>query len=193
MSSHRHLGSDPGPIAVGDWVAVDGDRVRSVLARRSLLRRRGAGKSTLVNALAGHELAPTAEVRSGDRKGRHTTTARELHQLADAICVIDTPGVRELGLWTGRDTVDEAFADVSELAEQCRFSDCTRTTEPGCAAQAALLDGSLDRRRFESWEALRREAESAELRGDPVASRRADRKQGCIYRQVKEMEQHHRE
>lgn len=140
----------------------------------------GAGKSTLVNVLAGRDVAATTAVRSTDAKGRHTTTARELHVLPGHGCLVDTPGLREVGLFTDVATVDEVFDDVVEalaLAEgPCRFTDCTHTSEPGCAVRAAVESGALDPQRYESWLALRREAEAAELRADPVERRRTERR-----------------
>ena len=147
----------------------------------------GAGKSTLVNALAGGDLAATAEVRAGDHKGRHTTTARELHVLPGGVRLIDTPGIREMGLWTDVDTVDDAFEDIGELAAQCRFRDCTHGAEPGCAVRAALEAGRLPVERFDSWEALRREAAAAELRADPYARHQAERRFGKISREAQRM------
>ena len=148
------------------------DMVRATVAGRSVafVGESGAGKSTLVNTLAGDDIAATGAVRGRDNKGRHTTTARELHVLPGDVRLIDTPGMREMGLWTDVDTVDEVFDDIGELAEQCRFRDCQHETEPGCAVRAALRTGRLSTDRFESWEVLRREAAAAELRADPPCS-----------------------
>jgi ribosome biogenesis GTPase len=147
----------------------------------------GAGKSTLVNALAGVDLAATGAVRGADNKGRHTTTARELHVLPDDVRLIDTPGIREMGLWTDVETVDDVFDDIVVLAEQCRFRDCGHDAEPGCAVRAALEQGRLPAERFESWEALRREAAAAELRADPYARHQAARRFGKIAREAQRM------
>jgi ribosome biogenesis GTPase len=147
----------------------------------------GAGKSTLVNALAGREFAATNTVRKGDSKGRHTTTARELHVLPGHCCLVDTPGLREIGLFTDVETVDDVFDDVADLADGCRFNDCTHTNEPGCAVLAAIADDSLDRERYESWQDLRKEAEAAELRADPAARRAAERKFGRLVREAQRL------
>ncbi|MEQ8717258.1 MAG: ribosome small subunit-dependent GTPase A [Acidimicrobiales bacterium] len=157
-----------------------------------LVGESGAGKSTLVNALAGHEATRTSEVRTGDHKGRHTTTARQLHLLNGPVRLIDTPGVREVGIVADVDTVDAGFADIAELALDCRFGDCAHTTEPGCAVRAAVEEGELSAERLGAWEELRREAASAELRADPAAHRRADRRLGRVYREVKEMKRRNR-
>jgi ribosome biogenesis GTPase len=165
------------------------DAVRDAVAGLTVafVGESGAGKSTLVNALAGRDLAATAAVRGGDHKGRHTTTARELHVLPGDVRLIDTPGIREMGLWTDVDTVDEVFDDIGDLAEQCRFRDCGHDTEPGCAVRAALEAGRLPAERFASWESLRREAAAAELRADPYARHQAERRFGKIAREAQRM------
>ncbi len=116
----------------------------------------GVGKSTLINALLGADNIATNDARS-DGKGRHTTTHRELHQLPSGALLIDTPGLREVGLWATEDGLDRAYADVVQLQEQCQFRDCAHRTEPGCAVAAAIDDGTLDPARFASWVKLQRE------------------------------------
>ncbi len=133
----------------------------------------GVGKSSLINALAGSELLATASIREDDARGRHTTTRRQLVRLVDGL-VIDTPGLRELGLTDGEGLAD-TFGDVDTVASDCRFSDCRHASEPGCAVRAALADGSLDAGRFSAFQKLEREAHRAELAGNAVA-RRAERK-----------------
>jgi ribosome biogenesis GTPase len=156
------------------------DALRDVVAGRTVafVGESGAGKSTLVNALAGREVAATSEVRSGDSKGRHTTTARELHVLPGHCCLLDTPGLREIGVFTDVETVDDVYADVTDLARDCRFKDCTHTSEPGCAVLAAIEVGTLGRERYESWLDLRAEAEAAERRADPAARHAYERRFG---------------
>lgn len=133
----------------------------------------GAGKSTLANALCGEEVAATAAVRGGDAKGRHTTTSRHLHLLPMGGCLIDTPGVRAVGLSADTDTVEEAFDDIAELALRCKFTDCGHDTEPGCAVRAAVDDGSLAAQRLDSWHHLRGEvAEQAERKQTQARRRR---------------------
>jgi len=122
----------------------------------------GVGKSTLVNALAGDEHLATQEVRESDQKGRHTTIRRELVLLASGGVVLDTPGMRELQLWDA--DLEQTFGDVEEIASRCRFADCAHDQEPGCAVQAALADGSLDRARWESYRELQGEIEALEAR-----------------------------
>jgi ribosome biogenesis GTPase len=135
-----------------------------------LLGSSGVGKSTLVNALAGEELLATAPVREADARGRHTTTHRELVLLPGGGLVLDTPGMRELGLWDAEAGLDTAFADVDELFGGCRFADCAHEREPGCAIRAALADGTLRPERWESYVKLQREAAYAERKGDPRAT-----------------------
>lgn len=117
----------------------------------------GAGKSTLGNALLGGAVLPTGDVRSLDRRGRHTTTWRELVMLPSGALLVDTPGIREVELWDAAVGLSAAFNDVENLSDRCRFHDCAHRNEPGCAVVAALTDGSLPEERFESWRALQRE------------------------------------
>ncbi|PZA19571.1 ribosome small subunit-dependent GTPase A, partial [Modestobacter versicolor] len=115
----------------------------------------GVGKSSLANALAGRPVAATAEIRE-DGRGRHTTTARELHLLPGGGLLIDTPGMRELAL-PGGEGLDTTYADVAGLAADCRFRDCAHRTEPGCAVAAAIDRGELDPARFTAWRKLQAE------------------------------------
>ncbi len=118
----------------------------------------GAGKSTILNRLLGDELIPTAPVREDDGKGRHTTTARELFVLPGGAVIIDTPGLREVGIWADADGVDDVFDDIRRLSGGCRFGDCTHTVEPGCAVLDALSSGELDGRRYANYMKMSGEA-----------------------------------
>jgi ribosome biogenesis GTPase / thiamine phosphate phosphatase len=131
----------------------------------ALLGRSGAGKSTLVNALAGTDVMATRAARS-DHKGRHTTVHRELVRLPSGGMVIDTPGLRSIGLWDTEAGLDLVFADIDELAQSCRFGDCGHESEPDCAVLAAIEDGTLPVRRLESWRKLQREAAWMAARSD---------------------------
>ena len=122
-----------------------------------LLGASGAGKSTVVNALAGATVMATGDVRDVDGKGRHTTTHRELVVLPSGAVVIDTPGLRGVALAGSEDGLAKAFADVEELAAACRFADCGHAGEPGCAVQASIDAGDLSAERMESWRRLQRE------------------------------------
>jgi ribosome biogenesis GTPase len=133
-----------------------------------LLGSSGAGKSTLVNRLLGEERQRTAAVRD-DGKGRHTTTRRELVSLATGALLIDTPGMRELQLWTSDDGLESAFADVAEFAGRCRFRDCVHESEPGCAVREAVEVGRLPPERLAHWHQLRRELAYLARKQDELA------------------------
>ena len=122
----------------------------------------GVGKSTLVNALVGHEVQRTAEVRSDDQRGRHTTVAAELIPLPGGAWLLDTPGLRAVTLWTSGIGIERAFRDVFECADRCRFRDCKHLDEPGCAVQKAIADGHLDIVRLEAMRRLVAEELSVE-------------------------------
>ena len=132
----------------------------------------GTGKSTLVNALLGEERQSTRQVREHDHRGKHTTTRRELLVLPSGALLIDTPGIRELGMWGGEEALGEAFSDVDELAAGCAFSDCTHRSEPRCAVRAALESGTLDADRFGSYLKLREEIAAASRRSSRPPRRR---------------------
>jgi len=129
----------------------------------------GAGKSTLVNALLGEDRQRVGEVRD-DGAGRHTTTHRELIELPGGASLIDTPGMRELQLWSAADGIEETFREIATLAEECRFRDCAHVTEPGCAVLAAVERGTLDSARLDSWRNLQRELAYLERRQDAAAT-----------------------
>lgn len=131
-----------------------------------LLGQSGSGKSTLTNRLLGDDRLAVAEVREGDRKGRHTTTFRELFVLPGGGCLIDTPGVRELGLWLDPESVITAFAEIEEAARRCFFGNCRHEAEPDCAVRDEVEQGQINARRLASYLRLRREAEHLEMRRD---------------------------
>lgn len=118
----------------------------------------GVGKSSLVNALAGEEIMTVNGIREDDSKGRHTTTHRQLIRLKSSVMIIDTPGMRELGMWDVSAGLGDAFADVEAYIGKCRFSDCRHESEPGCAIKAAIAAGELDAARWESYQKLKEEA-----------------------------------
>ena len=118
----------------------------------------GVGKSSLVNALVGEEIMTVNGIREDDSKGRHTTTHRQLIRLSSGVMIIDTPGMRELGMWDISEGLGDAFSDVEKFLGKCRFSDCRHESEPGCAIKAALAAGELDVARWESYQKLKEEA-----------------------------------
>ncbi|MFA6505092.1 MAG: ribosome small subunit-dependent GTPase A [Treponemataceae bacterium] len=136
-----------------------------------LLGSSGVGKSSLLNALAGTDLQKIAEVRDYDGKGRHTTTSRRLIELSWGAYLVDTPGVREIQLWGGEDSLAGSFPDVEAYAEHCRFADCAHESEPDCAVREAVENGGLAADRLESWHRLRRELAYLERKTDTSAAR----------------------
>ena len=122
----------------------------------------GVGKSSLANALAGEAVMSVSAIREDDSKGRHTTTHRQLIRLKTGVMIIDTPGMRELGMWEVSEGLSDAFTDVEAFLGKCRFSDCRHETEPGCAIRAAIASGQLDAGRWESYQKLQEEAVSKE-------------------------------
>jgi ribosome biogenesis GTPase len=143
----------------GSIVGVEALRQRLESRRSVFVGHSGVGKSTLVNALAGAAVMPVQAIRDADGKGRHTTAYRNLVPLPGGGAVLDTPGIRGVGLLDTAQGLDRAFADIAELAAHCRYGDCRHGAEPGCAVAAALDNGSLSARRLASWRKLRHEVE----------------------------------
>lgn len=119
----------------------------------------GVGKSTLVNTLCGEEVMKTMKVREEDSRGRHTTTSRNLIMLPTGAMVIDTPGMRELGMWDAKGGISKTFSDIEELIGTCKYSNCTHTNEPGCKILEAIENGTIDKERFEQYIKLQKESE----------------------------------
>lgn len=154
------------------------ERVRSLVPEGSvaiLIGKSGVGKSSLVNLLAGAEVQSTASVRERDGKGRHTTVDRVMVELPDGGCVVDMPGVRGLGLWDADSGLGLAFADVDELATQCRFRDCSHSDEPGCAVLAAVASGELAAARLQSYRTLSAEIDSVRAKRDEARRMRGEK------------------
>jgi ribosome biogenesis GTPase / thiamine phosphate phosphatase len=132
----------------------------------ALIGPSGAGKSTLANALLGADVFATNDVRAVDKKGKHTTVHRELRPLPGGGTLIDTPGLRGVGLWEASEGLERTFSDIEALAADCRFSDCAHDAEPGCAVRAAIDSGAITERRLDSYRKLARENEWMAARSD---------------------------
>ena len=145
----------------------------------ALLGSSGVGKSTIINRLLGQERFRTGEVSDSEAgRGRHTTTGRELVRLGNGALLIDTPGLRELGLWADDEGLDRTFEEIERLAAKCRFPDCRHEAEPGCAVRQAVEAGLVAAERWESYRKLRRELRSLELRKDEKARRQHEKAVG---------------
>jgi ribosome biogenesis GTPase len=171
------------------------DEVAQYLVPREtavLVGSSGVGKSSLINRLSGDAWLPTAAVRAGDDRGRHTTTHRELFRLAGGCLIIDSPGVREIQLWVGEESLDLAFEDIVALAARCRFRDCTHEAETGCAVLAAADVGQLEPGRLESYRRLRKEQRYHQLREDQSARRIEKQKWRAIHREMRRAGRHRR-
>ncbi len=127
----------------------------------AILGSSGVGKSTLVNELVQEDVMKTSEIRESDAKGRHTTTHRQMIVLLNGARIIDTPGMRELGMGDMDQGIDDTFSDITELEACCKFSDCRHETEPGCAIRAAIANGSLAQDRYELYRSLHEESRHA--------------------------------
>jgi ribosome biogenesis GTPase len=178
--------------------ALDG---RGVNELRSRLRPRetsvligssGVGKSTIINRLLGKYAQRTREVREGDSRGRHTTSHRELFVLPGGSLLIDNPGVREIQLFGSEESLEHTFEDVASLAEDCRFSDCTHRSEPGCAVLSAVEGGALSEERLASFRALQKELRYLEIRRDESAQRAQKQKWRAIHREMRRSGRHRR-
>ncbi len=146
-------------LAVSSLTGYGMDRLGPILTPQTTLAALGSsgvGKSTLLNSLMGGEVMATAEVREHDQRGRHTTTHRQMFLLPSGALYVDTPGMRELGLFS-YDALDETFKDIQALAARCRFADCTHNREPDCAVRAAINSGELTRERWKSYLTLKQE------------------------------------
>ncbi|HTZ47310.1 MAG TPA: ribosome small subunit-dependent GTPase A [Verrucomicrobiae bacterium] len=150
----------------------------------------GVGKSTLVNRLLCAERQCTQTVRATDSRGRHTTTARELFFLGSGAMLIDTPGLRELQLWDPGQGLQSVFADLSDLAQRCRFRDCRHQEEPGCAVRAAIEQGDLAPDRLESYRKLQREQEFQQRKTDALA---AQERKSSLKKTHREIRRYYRE
>ena len=146
----------------------------------------GVGKSSLLNALMNQEVMTVKAIREDDSRGRHTTTHRQLFMLPSGAMVIDTPGMRELGLFDADEGISVGFTDVEDLFAQCRFNDCRHKTEPGCAVLAALADGSLSSEHWERYLAQKRENKFVDDKTGYLTDKRARNKSIAMWSKKKE-------
>ncbi|MGG6242481.1 ribosome small subunit-dependent GTPase A [Nodosilinea sp. AN01ver1] len=152
----------------------------------ALIGSSGVGKSTLTNHFLGLQQQATQAVRDDDSRGRHTTTGRHLLPLPSGALLIDTPGMRELQLWTTSDGLEATFADIEELAADCRFRDCRHQGEPGCAVEEAIASGALERDRLHSYHKLQREQQWLDQRQDARASLNSKRRWKTIHKAMRD-------
>jgi len=148
----------------------------------------GVGKSTIINALAGKEIQKTFEVRESDSRGRHITSRRELIVLPDGGLLIDTPGMRELQLWSVKEGIQDTFSDIEQLVQECRFINCTHTNEKGCAVQEAVKSGTITEVRFNSYMKLKKELRYLKIRSDSQAFLEEKRRVKNLYRKWKKIQ-----
>jgi len=161
IAAAKTIAADTDVIAVSSKTGEGLDSLRQYIRPQTtsvFLGSSGVGKSSLVNALAGEEIMAVNSIREDDSKGRHTTTHRQLIMLSNGAMVIDTPGMRELGMWDVSVGLGEAFADVEQYLGLCRFNDCKHETEPGCAVREAIARGDLSETRWKHYLTLKREA-----------------------------------
>ena len=145
----------------------------------------GAGKSTLINALLGKDLQVVKEVRIGDSKGKHTTTRRELIVFPEGGLLIDTPGLRELALWSSDNGFAVAFSEIETFGKECRYADCTHTHETNCAVKDAVASGQIPEEQYKNYLKLRKELEYLERRQDVNAAQEERRKWRSIHKELK--------
>jgi ribosome biogenesis GTPase / thiamine phosphate phosphatase len=152
----------------------------------ALIGSSGVGKSSLVNSLTGYQKQVVQEIRESDDKGKHTTTHREMIMLPDGTVLIDTPGMREVQLWTSDEGISESFADIEGFASACRFRDCMHHNEPGCAVRGAINEGELDENRFASFKKLQRELAYIDRKVDKKAQAEEKRHWKNINKEIRQ-------
>jgi ribosome biogenesis GTPase / thiamine phosphate phosphatase len=189
------------PVYLASAIELTGlDAIRSHLApgaTAAFVGSSGVGKSTIINALLGTATLATQPVRSSDDRGRHTTTSRQMIFLpagitaAGGAILIDTPGVRELQLWDSDDGVAQTFDDITSLAANCKFRDCTHKGEPGCAVEAAIASGQLDPARLEHLRKLESEVQFQQRKADPILASETKNRWKKIHKAQRQMSKKH--
>ncbi|MFE8702099.1 ribosome small subunit-dependent GTPase A [Cytobacillus sp. FJAT-54145] len=174
------------PISVVDGTGIE-ELTRYVESEKTiaLLGSSGVGKSTIMNYFLGEEKQKVQGIREDDAKGRHTTTHREMVLLPNGAILIDTPGMREIQLWEGGEGLSESFSDIEQLADRCKFRDCTHKNEPGCAVLMAIEDGVLDADRLHSYKKLLKELAYLDRKLDKRAQAAEKSKWKSINKQIK--------
>ncbi len=181
-------GVDIHPVSAKESVGLDAVSKHIRPGRTAaFLGSSGVGKSSLINCLLGENRMKVKEVREDDSRGRHTTTHRQLIRLPSGGLVIDTPGLRELQLWTDEEVLNRSFDDIAELAGYCRFSDCSHTSEPGCAVMRAVEAGLLERSRLDSYLKLQKELAYLERRQNQKAAGNEKAKWKQITKTIRKM------
>lgn len=197
LAENQALADNPGievfTVSAAADTGIDALAKRLAPHTTVLLGESGSGKSTLTNTLLGRDAAEVAAVRAGDHKGTHTTTKRQLFDLPSGGHLIDTPGVRAVGLPADLSLTDQQFADILALSVDCRFRDCSHAKEPQCAVLSAVADGNLAKSRLDQWLRLTAELESAERRSDVHAQRQFERQRTKeIYKPTMKMKRERR-
>ncbi|WP_404328754.1 ribosome small subunit-dependent GTPase A [Mesobacillus maritimus] len=175
------------PIIVVDTLSDSMEPIKAHLSvgkTGALIGSSGVGKSTLINRLMGEDIQKTQGIRDADAKGRHTTTHRELFLLPKGGVIIDTPGMRELQLWSGEESTNETFQDILGIGQACKFRDCQHNREPGCAIKQAIENNQLSIERYNSYQKLQRETKFLDLK-DKYGTHHAARLQGREIRKKK--------